>query len=137
MSSVQKVLDTQRRSGFAFGVLVGSAVTALWVVLSISTGLIFHFHPLLIGAGTAWGLNRTLARRIDVTAVATSALVATALVSVGGVVITERGGALDPAWFIALETAAGVALGAAIPRRSNEPADGGQDSPDAQERNAT
>lgn len=136
MGSVQRVIDTQRRSGFAFGVLVGSAVTALWVVLSISTGLIFHFHPLLIGAGTAWGLNRTLARRIDVTAVAMSALVAAALVTVGAVVITERG-ALDPAWFIALETAGGVALGVAIPRRSNDPADGGQDSPDAQERNAT
>ncbi len=137
MRSVQRVIDTQRRSGFAFGVLVGSAVTALWVVLSISTGLIFHFHPLLIGAGTAWGLNRTLARRVDVTAVSMSALVAAALVTVGAVVITEQGGALDPAWFIALETAAGVGLGVAIPRRGNDPADGGRDAPDAQERNAT
>lgn len=137
MGSVQRMIDTQRRGGFAFGVVVGSALTALWVVLSISTGLIFHFHPLFIGAGTAWGLNKTLARRIDATAVATSALVAAALVTVGAVVITEQGGALDPAWFIALETAAGVALGVTIPRRRKDPADGGQESPGAEERDAT
>lgn len=120
MGSVQRVLDTQRRSGLVLGPLVGSAVTALWVVLSLSTGLIFHFHPLLIGAGTAWGLNRTRARRVGVGAIAMSALVAVALVTVGAVVITEQGGALDPAWFIAPETVAGVGLGLAIPGRDND-----------------
>lgn len=137
MASVQNVIHSRRRSGFGLGALVGGAVTALWVVLSISTGLIFHFHPLLVGVGTAWGLNRTLARRVDVTAVSMSVLVAAALVTVGAIVITEQGGALDPGWFIALETAVGVALGVAIPRRRGDPASADHDGREAQEGNAT
>lgn len=134
MSSLQNAIHIQRRSGFGLGLLAGSAVTALWVVLSIWTGLIFHFHPSLVGAGTAWGFKRS---GIDVAAVSMSTLLATALVTVGAFVIANQGGALDPWWFIGLETAAGVALGIAIPWRRDDPERADDDRSEAQERNAT
>lgn len=55
--------------GRTLGPLLGAAVTILWVALTMSTGLIFHFHPLLVSAATAWGFNKDRGRKIDVKAV--------------------------------------------------------------------
>ncbi len=96
-------------------------VGALWLALSVVTGLIFHFMPAAPMLVAVW-VRRALGRdepipwrqlRID--------LVFGVIVAVAtGLAVAAAGGSLDDGWFVAVVIAVGVALATWLGRRRTD-----------------
>lgn len=103
-----------RARGVALGAAAGAAAAGLWVGMSFAFDLTFHLQPALIGLAAGWGYRRGLGRRGRGPDLLAASVLTAPLVAAAATVIAVADRGLDPAGFVALVAAAGLAGGLAV-----------------------
>ncbi len=95
------------------------AAGTLWVVLSMATGLIFHFMPAAPMLVAVW-VRRALGpnRPIPTGRLATDLIFGLVVAGLAGAVVSATGGSFDEGWLIALVVIIGAAIAIWLGRRS-------------------
>ena len=99
-----------------------AVVVTVWVSMSLTFDLIFHFHPVFLGVVAAWSL-----RRVDASSRGSASIaVVVVLSALGGIagteVIESGGGPVGPDGFTAGVTSLGIAAGIYLLNRPPAPA---------------